>query len=450
MTAPAPQPAAISTPLRLTGILIAVFVAVLLISFAASYLVIRNSFDAKLRQQVQGRMADYLALADAGERRERLVEDSAVTDPALLILDYRPAQGSRVSNVGSLPPVDGFATLSETEISGTGIDDSYLAQGVAIDGGRLTVAMTRAQMVDMAEGFLAVLLISLLPTLAIASSLGIVFARRARRRIDTIGATLQSLRGGDLSARVRLDPAEHDDLSVIGVAVNGMAEAQEAAMTALRQVTGDIAHDLKTPIQRVAVTLDRLESRTALSPDQQAYVDEARAETDRIAKTFDALLRIAQIEGGTLRDRFAPVDLQPLCAGIVELFGPTAEETGRRLSFNADGPCVVMGDRDLLGQVLANLIENGLRHVPGGGQIAVTLSRAGGRCTLRVADNGPGIPAEERANVLHRLYRLEASRTTPGNGLGLSMVAAICDLHSAALTLQDNTPGLVVSVTFAG
>ena len=259
---------------------------------------------------------------------------------------------------------------------------------------------------------------------------------------------MHNLRGGDLAARVSLDPAQHDDLSDIGVAVNGMAAAQEAAMAALRQVTTDIAHDLKTPIQRVAVTLDRLESRTTLSPDQRAYVEQARGETDRIAKTFDALLRIAQIEGGALRERFVPVDMQPLCAAIVDLFDAAAEDSGHRLSFSATGPFVVLGDRDLLGQVLANLIENGLRHVPGGGQIAVTLSRRGAQSVLQVTDNGPGIPAVERANVLRRLYRLEASRTTPGNGLGLSMVAAICDLHGAVLTLDEGKPGLIVSIAF--
>ena len=445
---PAPRSMAISTPLRLTGVLIAVFMVVLLISFAASYLVIRNSFDAKLREQVHARMADYLAITSPDERQERLIEDSAIADPALLIMEYQPANGSRISNVDSLPSVTGYATLPDTVIVGNGIDDSYLAYGVSVKDGHLTVAMTRAQIIDMGEVFMAVLLISLLPTLAIASSLGIVFARRARRRIDIIGSTLHTLRGGDLSARVSLDPAEHDDLSDIGVAVNGMAAAQEAAMAALHQVTTDIAHDLKTPIQRVAVTLDRLESRTTLSADQRAYVEQARDETDRIAKTFDALMRIAQIEGGALRERFAPVDLHPLCAAIVDLFDATAEDTGHRLSFSATGPFVVQGDRDLLGQVLANLIENGLRHVPSGGQIAVALSRRGAQSVLQVTDNGPGIPAVERANVLRRLYRLEASRTTPGNGLGLSMVAAICDLHGAVLTLDDNRPGLIVSIAF--
>ena len=445
---PAPPARTVSTPLRLTGMLIAVFVAVLMISFAASYLVIRDSFDATLRDQVRARMAEYLALPSAAERRNHLQEELAGVSAALILIDYRPADGPRLSNVDSMPAFDGERVVSEDEIRGQNIDDSYLALGVVVDGGHLTIAITRAQMVDMAEVFIAVLLISLLPTLAIASGLGLVFARRARSRIEGIGAVLQGLQDGDLSARVPLDPGDSDDLAAIGRAVNAMAGAQEAAMAALRQTTTDIAHDLKTPIQRVALTLDRLGSRTTLAPVQRVFVEQAQAETDHIAKTFDALLRIAQIEGGALRDRFVPVDLQALAHAMVEMFTAAAEDAGHRLTLSADQPCVVSGDRELLGQVLANLIENGLRHVPQGRKIAVGLVQRDGRAVLQVADDGPGIPEGERGNVLRRLYRLESSRTTPGNGLGLSMVAAICELHGAALDLGDNGPGLRVTITF--
>jgi signal transduction histidine kinase len=229
-----------------------------------------------------------------------------------------------------------------------------------------------------------------------------------------------------------------------------MAEAQGAAMDSLRQATADIAHDLRTPIQRVAVTLDRLRRQTELSADQTIHVDQALAETDRIARTFEALLRIAQIEGGAVRERFVRVDLQGIAELIVDMFEAAAGEAGHRLSLSTEGrgPFLVTGDRDLLGQVLSNLIENSLRHVPAGGRIDVSLSHQDGRCILLVADDGPGVPEEERAKVLRRLYRLERSRTTPGNGLGLSMVAAIVELHGATLTLADNAPGLTVSVAF--
>ena len=174
--------APVSTPLRLTGILIAVFMAVLLISFAASYLVIRESFDGILRDQVEAQMDGYLALDGRDQRAERLAHDIAAADSALTLIDYRPAAGPRLSNVKTMPGVDGFKVLAQREITGDDIDDSYLALGVAVDGGRLTVALTRAQMTDMGEVFLTVLLISLLPTLVIASGVGLLFARLARSR----------------------------------------------------------------------------------------------------------------------------------------------------------------------------------------------------------------------------------------------------------------------------
>ncbi|MGB4826804.1 MAG: HAMP domain-containing sensor histidine kinase [Paracoccaceae bacterium] len=440
----------VSTPLRLTAALIAVFVTSLLISFAVSYLVIRDSFDDNLRDQVSQHIAEYQALSDPEALRARLVDDIAATQVEDEIIQYQPDQGLRLSNVDSLPVVEGTAILAQSDIVGTDINDSYLATAERVGPGVLTIGLTRAQLVDTGEIFVSVLMISLLPTLLIASVLGLAFARRARRRIDEISRVLQQISHGDLTARVPLDPADHDDLAVIGAAVNRMAEAQGAAMDSLHQVSADIAHDLKTPIQRVAVTLDTLAARTKLSAEQDALVGQALDEMDRIARTFEALLRIAQIEGGALRDRFVPVDLGAVAASVVDVFAPSAEETGHTLRFDppSGAPVTVSGDRDLLGQVVANLIENSLRHCPEAGQISLSLAVVNGHPRFEIADSGPGIPEAERPKVLRRLYRLERSRTTPGNGLGLSMVAAICEMHGARLSLLDNAPGLRVRIDF--
>jgi signal transduction histidine kinase len=225
-----------------------------------------------------------------------------------------------------------------------------------------------------------------------------------------------------------------------------MAEAQAASVASLKQVSADIAHDLKTPIQRVSVLLSRLEE-AGLSGEQADIAARAREETAGIVKTFQSLLQIAQIEGGRIEERFSRFDLGDVVAGIVDVFEPTAEESGHKLNLVLDGPANVTGERQLLGQVTANLIENALRHAPPGSRIDV---RVGGqpRSFLRVTDDGPGIPEEERANVLKRHYRLERSRTTEGSGLGLARVAAIADLHDAELELGDAAPGLSVTLTF--
>ena len=170
----------------------------------------------------------------------------------------------------------------------------------------------------------------------------------------------------------------------------------------------------------------------------------AAAEADGIVATFQALLQIAQIEGGSPRARFSPVDLGPLAQTMTELYEPAATETGHALTLTLRNPATISGERTLLGQVVANLIENALRHSPPG-PVALTIDGA----TITVADRGPGIPAAERDTVLRRLYRLETSRSTPGSGLGLALVDAIVKLHGGTLTLADNAPGLRVSVAFA-
>ena len=179
-------------------------------------------------------------------------------------------------------------------------------------------------------------------------------------------------------------------------------------------------------------------------------VGEHSGELEGIVSVFHALLQIAQIESGSPRARFRPVDLAELCRTFFEIFEPAATESGHRLSLDvpAEGDWQVTGDRTLLGQMLANLIENALRHTPPGTAIEIGLARAGGRICLAVADDGPGVPEAERALVLRRLYRLDRSRTTPGSGLGLNMVQVIATLHDAELALSDNGPGLRVAITF--
>jgi two-component sensor histidine kinase len=200
-----------------------------------------------------------------------------------------------------------------------------------------------------------------------------------------------------------------DDLGQIALAVNRMAEAQEASIEALRQVSADIAHDLKTPIQRVAVLLDRLEGTTLTRPARE-IIAAARAETAQIVETFRALLQIAQLEGGQARSGLADLDFATLVADLADVYGPASEESGHLLTTAINGPAIVKGDRTLLGRLVANLIENALRHTPPG---RVLLHVAGGPSpVLTVTDEGPGIPEAEHERVFRRLYRLERSRTS--------------------------------------
>lgn len=436
-----------STPLRLALFLVILFSAVSLASFGASYLILRNSIDTAIRADLEQQMAGYQAAPSANALAALIASQGAVTDPQRKILTYLAPNGQVFGNVELRRGPQGFliVDLGPDVIEG---GNSYQALAGDFFGGQLIIAQSRKQISELGDMFLTVLLLSLLPTFALALGGGLYLASRSKRRVERITATLARLTSGDLAARVA-GPEDGDDLSLIGARIDRMAARQEAATEALRQVSADIAHDLKTPIQRVAVLLDQLGAAPGLPEAAADLAGRARDEAERIVATFQSLLQIAQIEGGSPRAGFAPVDLAEVVRTFVELYAPSAEDAGQSLSL--DGPlpagAAVLGDRGLLGQVVANLIENAMRHCPAGTRIRVGLT-AGARVVLTVADDGPGIPEEERGHVLRRLYRLERSRTTPGSGLGLALVDAIATLHGATLTLADAGPGLAVRLDF--
>jgi signal transduction histidine kinase len=441
-----------STPLRLTVVFLGIFILSSAVSFATAYVVIRANFEAVLEDEIGQTLDTYKSIEDQNALITRLQSDVQTIDSELTILYYQPDRGTVISNVAKIPQANDYAIIDHSAIaeSHDDIADSYLARTKRVGRGQLTVARTREQVVKMGEIILSVVLIGLLPTIILASGAGALAARNARRRIDRIQTTLGELTAGHMAARVPVSARDHDDLTAISAAVNTMATSQEALIASMRQVSADIAHDLKTPIQRVAVILDEITEKTVLSAGQEDLLGQALHETDRIVQTFQALLQLAQIEGGAVRDRLIPTDLQAVAEDVVDFLGADAEEKGYglTLALSGAGPFTVLGDRHLLSQVIANLIENGLRHTPSGSTIKVDLARQNGQILLRVADNGPGIPVTEREKVLRRLYRLEQSRTTEGNGLGLSLVAAICTLHDAQLLLEDNNPGLAITIRF--
>jgi signal transduction histidine kinase len=261
------------------------------------------------------------------------------------------------------------------------------------------------------------------------------------RRIEAIAATCEPILAGDLGRRLPTRGIG-DEFDRVAALFNAMLDRIEHLMAGLRQVSSDIAHDLRTPLTRLRQNLDAARRRSKDAASYEAAIDRAIAETDTILDTFAALLRIAQIEAGTRRAGFVPVDLSALLATVLEVYKPAAEEKGQQLEGSVPNGVAVTGDRELLTQMLANLVENAIRHSPPGAGIDVTLStECGGEVEMVVADNGPGIPAEAREKVFQRFVRLETSRTTPGSGLGLSLVAAVADLHGIAVRLQDNRPG---------
>ncbi|MAM59903.1 HAMP domain-containing sensor histidine kinase [Maritimibacter sp. UBA3975] len=432
-----------SAPVRQAVLLVTVVALVNLASLGVAWLTLRANTLDELNADLARDMASLDISASPGALRTLVAARARVTDPTDTVFVFIGNDGRITGNARAVVEGRdvGFTAMSaERRLS----DEGYLDDVRRLSGGVLIVAKSLEPVARLGDTFFVLLVISTLPTVLIALGIGALIARASARRVERIEAVLERIAGGDLAARSG-ETGEGDDLSRIGARVNRMAEKQQAATETLRQVTTDIAHDLRTPLQRIGVTLQDLEARLP-EGETRDLAGAAAEEADRAVSVFRALLQIAQIEGGTSRERLRPVDLAAIATRIAELYEPSAEDRGDSFVVEVpDAPVDVTGDPDLIGQALANLIENALRHTPPGGDIRVAVTPDG---ALIVADSGPGIPEGERDKVLRRLYRLERSRTTAGNGLGLALVAAIADSHRATLDLGDADPGLTVTLRF--
>jgi len=284
-------------------------------------------------------------------------------------------------------------------------------------------------------------------TLVLALVGGAVISAAFLRRVETIERTSRQIMDGELNLRLPRR-GTGDELDRLADGVNRMLDRIQELMGGLRQVGNDIAHDLRTPLSRLRQRLESARSTAKSVPDYEAAVEEAIAEADRMIDTFSSLLRIAQIESRSRRSGFAELDLSQVFADVGEIYAPVAEDRAQSLHVAVQPGIRILGDRDLLTQMLVNLVENALRHSQTGARIELRLERGPDGVVGTVADNGPGVPESEHAKVFQRFYRLDTSRSTPGSGLGLSLVAAVADLHGVAVELRDNHPGLLVRLKF--
>jgi signal transduction histidine kinase len=284
-------------------------------------------------------------------------------------------------------------------------------------------------------------------TLVLAFAGGALMSSGLLRRIETISRTARDIMAGDFSTRIPVR-GTGDELDHLATSLNAMLERNEAAMESVRQVSNDIAHDLRTPLTRLRQRLDVAQRRARSVEEWRSAAEGCISDMDAILETFGALLRIAQIASGMPARHFAEVDLSELLRTLIEVYQPMAEEKEQR--FTAEIACglMVWGDRELLAQMIANVIENAMKHSPAGASIGLMTLRSPSMITVAVMDSGPGIPAEERGRVFQRFYRLESSRSNPGSGLGLSLVEAIAALHQVRIELTDNVPGLRVVLRF--
>lgn len=268
---------------------------------------------------------------------------------------------------------------------------------------------------------------------------GGLMSRNMLQRLDTINRTSGEIMAGDLSRRVPLN-GSGDEFDVLAENLNRMLDRIERLMKGLREVTDSVAHDLRTPLNRLRNRLEESVARLSASGAQADEIERAIAETDKLIATFNALLLIAETDAGTTRAAMSALDLGGVAADVVELYEPLAEEKHVALVLMPGADVVIEGNRSLVAQALANLVDNAIKYTPAGGKVRIRAANTSTGVELSVADSGPGIPAADRQRVTERFVRLEASRNSPGTGLGLSLVVAVAHFHHAEFLLEDNAP----------
>jgi signal transduction histidine kinase len=370
-----------------------------------------------------------VGLQIAGERL-LLVADAAL----------KPLAGNLAAWPSSVPANPGTYTV-KLEL-GKRMTDVAIVHAVMPGGYHLLVGRDTSRYAPLERRFWyalagAVAILSVLGTIG-----GILIRRALMARIHGIRRTVSAIIQGDLSHRL---PTHHsgDELNTLSQTINGMLDQIEQLIDGIRNVSNSIAHDLRTPLAELR---SRLEELTLTKPSIEhtfAEIDAAVADVDQVIRIFNALLRLAEIDSGLRRSGFVPVDVAAVAAAAVEFYQPAAELRGSTLSLEAGGPAPIRGDPVLLAQALGNLIDNALKYTPRDGTITVAV-RGGTDDSVEivVADSGPGIADTEKIKAVERFYRGDASRCTPGVGLGLSLVEAVARLHGSELKLEDNHPGL--------
>lgn len=347
----------------------------------------------------------------------------------------------------------GYAEASAIEFIGPDENEAfgYILREIRLGKNSLILGTSTYFLMELLEGLGGGLLAGFAFVVLAGTGAGVAVGRRTEHRLLQVSGTLQSVAKGDLDARVPLSGGEADDLTRLSAEINSTIIQLQKMVESQNQITADIAHDLRTPMQRLRQRLEAISQSGELSDPLGAEICEAIDAVDDLIETFHALLRISQIEAGARRESFREVDLVPVLARLEDAYSAVAEENGQTLSFTVGAtPLVVSGDQQLLTQMMANIIENALRHCPPSARIDVALLSGADEIAFAVSDNGPGIPEKDRKKVFRRFYRVEKSRTTPGNGLGLSLVKAVADLHGVEVALADNHPGLNVTFLFPG
>jgi signal transduction histidine kinase len=419
------------------------------VDFAVSR-VVDGSTDNLIEAEVQGLREQMLVLSrgDFIELVEQRSQDQDVRGAVYLMVDpqLRPVAG----NVPAWPKIDSKEKWFLFKVSVPFGDETreheMRARYFALPGGyQMLVGHDVQERQDVKSLMMRGLIAAVVLTLLLGLGGGFWMGRRILAQAGAISAVATQIMRGDLSQRLPVRDAD-DEINTLAREINSMLDKIEQLTLGMRTVLDSAAHDLRTPLNRLQASAEG--AMTSLTPGsaERRVLETVSIEVDRMRSTLDALLRIALAETGTVARE--QVDLSELVASVVELYAPVSEERGIVLESSVAPGAQVQGNRQLLAQALANLLDNAIKFTPDGGHIRVALDGSGSAPQVIVEDNGPGIPADKREVVLGRRVRLDEARNFPGSGLGLSLVAAVTKLHGAHLVLDDAGPGLKVSLKF--
>ena len=428
---------------RLAAIYLALFTVSVVILGAVVYAVVHTQIATEIDQDIEGESAALMKEYSA-HGRDRL-QALIATRGGSFAYGLVDANGKLTAGELAAPPGPaGWTDLREPESDEPDGESTVDVRALVTrldDGGALIVADEWRGARGPTHALLSAFAWALAATLVLGTIGGMLLSSQALRRIEAMRSAAQAIVAGDWRRRIPETGAD-DELDHLARTFNLMFDRIESLLEAHKAVGAAVAHDLRRPLTRMAQRLETLLSRETTHPETAAAIEAAIADIHAVLATFNAILRIGQIESGARRAGFRQVDLAAVARDIVEAFQPAAEEEGKTLTAELDEGLPLSGDRELLTQMVANVVDNALRHTPSGTRIVVASARRGGGGRLTVSDDGPGAPAAERQRIFERFFRLDAARSTPGDGLGLSVAAAIAELHAMDYAAEDNAPGL--------
>ncbi len=377
---------------------------------------------------------------------DRIFQPSSTSSLYLLTdISYKPVVGN-LKNWPSQQQAD--TPWVSFNYQRNGVQHQGLGQQILLNNGyHLLVGQDTHELQKLQHLIWDAMLGGVIITLLLALVGGFMMSKTMMHRIEAINKTCHRIIEGDLTQRIATSGG-NDDFDKLIHTLNCMLDQIEELMHGIKQVSDNIAHDLRTPLSRLRRRLDMLRISEQDKEVQELLLDQAINEADGLLATFKALLRITEVESGSRKANFQTLDLVPIVADLVELYEPLAQDKEQHLSWQqSQTSATLYGDRDLLFQALSNIIDNAIKYTPALGSIQIEIKTQGNQIELSISDSGPGIPESEQEKVLERFYRLELNRASPGNGLGLSLVAAIINLHQGQIHLTDNHPGLRITLS---